>query len=411
MIFLIILLLFLAPCKASDYYNNYAYEASSYNTPSVSDNMSINTFEPDTMHDFLQSPNDAPEDSETPKNWYKLNKDGKQFKNAKNYQNNILRIILDEIAEQFANNNGDRNEILQQLLEYFNNFIDTHYIPKDYQRSISTIYRYISALQNEPIFNAPALIYKELSNEAKQAFKNGRRAQTNSLENNFQNQQNSDISYQADQILIEILFLQTVIDAQKTIKNRQALLDSIDKKMQKIESFFRDDNSQVFVGNFDSIRSSIMSFVQNESPIPALFSHVLNMINNTKERKELTKKYADNLEPTIIEDISADDLKYLKYPRSNKEKENIWKKITKNQNYESDDEEGNKKKNKKKSKSVLAKIEQNFIEKAEEQVSGNANQTVEGLLGNLSNSIGGLLPGASNTSTSGIAGQLGSLFG
>ena len=269
--FLIVLLLFLAPCEASNYYNNSTYETSSYNTSSANSNMSIDTFEPDTIHDFLQSPDDMPEDSEIPKNWYKLDKTGKQLKKGKNYQNNILRIMLDEIAEQFSDNNGDRSEILQQLLEYINNFIDTHYIPKNYHHAISAIYRYISELQNEPIFNAPALIYKELSDQAKQAFKNGRRAQTNSIENNFHNQQASDTNYKADPILLEILFLQTVIDMKKTVKKRQSLLDNIDKKMQQIESIFSDDNSQIFVSNFDSIRSSIISFVQNESPIPTLF--------------------------------------------------------------------------------------------------------------------------------------------
>lgn len=377
--------------------------------------MSIDTFEPDAMHDFLQSPDDMPEDGEVPKNWYKLDAKGAQIKKIKNYQNNILRIMLDEIAEQFSDISGDRNEILQQLLEYLNNFIDSHYIPKDYHRAISAIYRYISALQNEPSFNAPALIYKELSDEAKQAFKNGRRAQINSLENNFHSQQDSNISYQANPILLEILFLQTVIDAKKTVKKRQTLLDSIDKKMQKIESLFSNDNTQVFVGNFDSIRSSVMSFVQNESPIPALFNHVLNMIKNTKERKELTKQYTDNLQPTIITDISADDLKYLESPGKTQAKENIWKKITTNQSAETDtDDDDNQKKNKKKPKGFLANIEQNFIEKAKETASGNANQTVEELLSKFSNSIGGILPNTgidtSNVS-SGITDKLGSLFG
>lgn len=403
--FLIVFLLFLVPCKASDYYRSSSYGESS----AVSNSMSIDTFEADTIHDFLQSQDDTPEDSEIPKNWYKLDEKGNQLKIVKNYQNNIFKIILDEITEQFTDNSGDRNKILQQLLEYLNNFIDTHYIPKDYQHAISSIYHYISELQNEPIFNAPALIYKELSDEAKQAFKNGRRAQTNSLKNNFHNQQDSDTSFQANPLLLEIFFLQTVIDAKKTIKKRQALLDSIDKTMQKIESIFSDDNSQAFVGNFDSVRSSIMSFAQNESPIPALFNHVLNMIKSTKERKEFTRKYANNLEPEIITDISADDLKYLESPGKTQAKENIWQKITNNQNSETDDDD-NKKKNKKKSKGFLANIEQKVMEKANETVSGNANQTVEELLGKLSNSIGGILPQASDSSTAGIASKLGSLF-
>lgn len=427
---LAILAVTLMPCNASYYYADSSYGASS------SSNMSLSTFEADSMHDFLTSKDEMPEDSEIPDNWYKLDKNGKELKKVKNYQNNILRIMLDEIAEQFADSSGDRNEVLQQLLEYVNNFIDTHYIPRDYHKTIAAIYRYVTELQNIPKFNAAAIIYKELSDQAKQAFKDGRRVQTSSLDRDPNNtQQDGSVSYKADSTLLEVLFLTMVVDAQKTVKKRQELLDTIDKKIQKIETAFSNDSTYGIVGSFDSIRSTLLGFAQSESPLPALFAHMLGMIKNTKERKELEKKYADNLKADDIPDISADDLKILSSPGKTKTRENLWQKNRGQNQTNSDteyyDEDGNpipkKKKKKKGAKGFLANIEESIIDKAESNgesfIEGNADQSVQGLLGKVSESLKGILPhgtkvpgltdGGDITSAAGNIGgfNLGTMFG
>jgi hypothetical protein len=408
----------LVPCNASYYSTDY----SSYGSSSSS-SMSLNTFEPEGIHDFLQSADELPEDNDVPANWYKLDANGKELKKVKNYQNNILRIILDEIADQFADASDDRGETLQKLLEYLNNFIDTHYIPRDYRNALKTIYKYVTDLQNTPKFNAAALVYKELSDQAKQAFKDGRRVQTNGLDNNpNNNQQDSSVSYKADPVLLELLFLQMVIDVQKTVKKRQELLDSIDKKMQKIESVFSNDNNYAIVGSFESIRSALVAFAQEESPMPAFFAHVLTLIKNTKERKELEKKYAETLKADEIPDISADDLQALTTASKTKTRENLWQKIVVKQQNKSDDSDGSddtdeeydsdgnpiqkkkKKRAKKQRKGFLANIEEDIIEKAEDTVKssaeGDANQTVQGLLGKMSSSLKGILPKGTDLSSS-----------
>lgn len=427
-----ILVITLLPCNASYYYADSSYGASS------SSNMSLSTFEPDSMHDFITSKDDMPEDSEVPDNWYKLDKNSKELKKVKNYQNNILRIIIEEIADQFADQSDDRNETLQKILEYLNNFIDTHYIPRDYHKTISAIYRYVTDLQNIPKFNAAAIIYKELSDQAKQAFKDGRRVQTSGLDRDpNNNQQDGSVSYKADPLLLEVLFLTMVVDAQKTVKKRQELLDIIDKKMQKIENVFGNDSAYGIVGNFDSIRSALLEFAQAESPIPALFNHILGMIKNTKERKELEKQYADNLKADDIPDITTDDLRILSSSGKTKTRENLWQKIVKSQQNQADDdtdnydEDGNlihkKKKKKKGAKGFLENIEQKVISNAEATgesfIEGNADQSVQGLLGKVSQSLKGILPHGTKlpglTDGSGIASasdniggfNLGSMFG
>ena len=115
------------------YYNN-SYEKSSYNSgysnnADSSSDMSLNLARIDIrMENFLRNINETQENIEP--NWYRLDENGNQVEGP-NYQNNILKILIKELEQQFENSENETisytNEIivgkkLKRLREKIFNF-------------------------------------------------------------------------------------------------------------------------------------------------------------------------------------------------------------------------------------------------------------------------------------------------
>ena len=94
---------------------------------------------------------------------------------------------------------------------------------------------------------------------------------------------------QADPLLVELLFMQLVWDAQKRNSTRQELLNTIERNMVKMEQLFGSDPAYTIVGTFSSLRATLLEKAQQESPFPALLRYIIGMV--TEGKKELEEEH------------------------------------------------------------------------------------------------------------------------
>lgn len=364
-----IFFLFISLTFAGDYYS--------------SSSLDLDTFEPEPMHDFLNSPNDTAED--IPDHWYRIGENGKEIKGTKNYQDNIIRIVLSEINDQFSDFQGARAEFLQKIADYLNNFIDNRYIPKDYREIFKKIYKCNADLIKLPVFNAPAFLYATLSDDAKKAFQNGRRIKLSYLNPKPETTDDQTI-YQADPIMVEVLVLQMFIEAQRTSKRRQELLYAVNKKIERIQQIITDNDSAI-VGNLDTIKQNLYEFANNESPLAALFSYALGLLKDKKLKKTLEDSLKDILDESVKYDLPKKDIDSLK--SNGKNFESLWQKTNKSDNQKKDSDG-------KKPKNLWGEIKQDVEDTAKKSlgsgVKGETGDVLGGILGSLSQKLKGIVP-------------------
>ena len=169
-------------------------------------------------------------ESQIEEDWYKRDESGEIVK-GKNFQNHVLKILMQELIERFAKSESNRAEMVESILLYLNEFIGERFTPAAYHAAIKKIFTYAHELQQKPTMQVTNTVFKELSETAQKAFRDdGVRVQTNGLER-APTGRNID-SMSADPMLVEVLFMQIVWDAQKRSGTRQELLNTIEKNIK-----------------------------------------------------------------------------------------------------------------------------------------------------------------------------------
>lgn len=292
--FFIIFCLTIQSCWAS-YYSSSSYSQSS--TPSTG--MTLNLPKIDVrIANFISTPKEMERrerengvENPIPLDWYKLGDDGEIIK-GKNFQNHILKILIKELEERFGKSEVSRSEMIEGILTYLNEFIGERFIPGAYQAAIRKIFGRAQELQHKPALLVTNIVFKEMSQEAQDAFRSGKRVQASGLERI----PTAKDSMQADPLLVELLFMQLVWDAQKRCSTRQELLNIIEKVMIKMEQLFGSDPTYTIVGTFSSLRSTLVERTQEESPLPALIKYIISMV--TEGKKELEEAFNEHFEDT-----------------------------------------------------------------------------------------------------------------
>ena len=375
------------------YYNN-SYEKSSYNSgysnnADSSSDMSLNLARIDIrMENFLRNINETQENIEP--NWYRLDENGNQVEGP-NYQNNILKILIKELEQQFENSENDRAEMVVEILQFLNEFIKQRFIAPAYQTVIRNIFNYTKDLQNKPAMQVTNTIFNVLSDGAKNAFQEGIRVQASGL--NMSPTGRNLENMKADPILVELLFLQVAWDAQKRNSTRQELLNTIEKSMVKMEQLFGSDPAYTVVGTFSSLRATLVEEAQNESPLPDLIKYIISLFKHSKkeDKKEIENLFRQEYKNNIAEEWEEITKQKAKPAVS------VWKKVdlphqeTQDEKEKREAREANK--NKKKQEKSFIK---NLKEKEIDQVKGKGidfakntfEKTMNGFFGSLSSILG-----------------------
>lgn len=377
-------------------YNNH-YSSSNYN---ASDGMSLNVEKIETRREnFLRSQREADEDIDPI--WYRLDENNNELK-EKNFQNNILKILLEQLVEQFHESEENRSDIVKGILDFLNEFIKERFIPGAYHDAIKKIFNFAKNLQYKPALNVTNIVFDELSTDAQTAFRDGVRAQTSGFARSRNNK--SSESMYADPILVEILFMQLVWDAQKRNSTRQKLLDSIEADMSRIENLFGDDPAYTIVGNFSNLRSSIVQAAEEESPLPALIKYIISLVKNSKnEKKDIEDKYKE-----FLEDKASDQWKIITKTKA-KSAVSIWKKKEEPpQESEKDKRKREKKEQKKEQKkaakkALVGKLEKDTLNSV--KTKGISTETFKDVMDDVMGSIN-TLGGSGNSSSSNLLGGL-----
>ncbi len=238
-------------------------------------------------------------ENQIPLDWYKLDEAGEIIK-GKNFQNHILKILMEELIERFGKSEASRSEMVEGILLYLNEFLGERFIPGAYQAAIKKVFGHAQDLQNKPALHATNIVFKELSESAQQAFREGKRVQASGLER----APTIKDSMRADPLLVELLFMQLVWDAQKRCSTRQELLNTIEKSMVKMEQLFGNDFIYTIVGTFSSLRSTLVEEAQKESPLPALVKYIISLITEGKnELEEAFNEHFENKDQKEWEDV------------------------------------------------------------------------------------------------------------
>ena len=225
--------------------------------------------------------------------WYKRDENNDLLDPKASYKDNILKILIKLLVEKFAEDENSRIDIIKDMLEFVNDFIGERFIPHMHREPLKKVFHHIHTLQHKPTMQVTSIVFDELSEKAQNAFKDGVRVQTNGLEQ-APNGQNTNTT-RADPILVEILFMQLVWDAEKRSGTRQELLNNIEKSIKKMEQLFGKDSTYTIVGTFESLRSTLVENAEKESPLPSLIRFIISLL--TKGKKELEgdyKKLLDN---------------------------------------------------------------------------------------------------------------------
>ncbi len=257
-----------------------------------------------TLKEMKRKEQENGTESQIEEDWYKRDESGEIVK-GKNFQNHVLKILMQELIERFAKSEANRAEMVESILLYLNEFIGERFTPAAYHGAIKKIFTYAHELQQKPSMQVANTVFKELSETAQKAFHDdGVRVQTNGLER-APTGRNLD-SMRADPMLVEVLFMQIVWDAQKRNSTRQELLNTIEKNMIKMEQLFGNDPDYTIVGTFSSLRSTLVEEAQKESPLPALIKYIISLITDTEIKKELEEENKE-----ILEDKTRDEWKEI----------------------------------------------------------------------------------------------------
>jgi len=384
----------------SSYGSAYNHNYSNHKNSDSLDKMSLNIERVDTrIENFLRSPRET-EDGIDPI-WYKLDEDNNELR-KKNFQNNVLRILLEQLTEQFQQSEENRLDMVKNILDSLNEFIKERFIPGAYHDAIKKIFNFAKDLQYKPTLDVINIVFDELSADAQKAFRDGVRVQTSGF-TRARNNKGSESMY-ADPILVEILFMQLVWDAQKRNSTRQKLLDSIEADMKKMEDLFNDDPAYTIVGSFSSLRSSIVQAAEQESPLPALIKYIISLVKNSKsEKKDIEDKYKESLK-----DKSSDQWKTITKTKA-KPAVSIWKK--KEEIPQENEEVKAKKEKKKKKKALVEKLEGDAINSV--KTKGLSTDTFKDIMSDVMGNVSKLGGGAGLENVSKLGGEnlLGGLFG
>ena len=278
--------------SSSGHYSQSSYSSNNYSNNNSTTGMSLNLPRIDIrIEKFISTPREMERrekengtEDEIEIDWYKRDKDGELVK-GKNFQNHILKILIEELTERFSKSEANRSEIIESILLYLNEFIGERFIPTAYQPAIKKIFSRAQDLQNKPVLQVTNTVFKELSEAAQKAFRAGKRVQASGLERSLSVKD----TMQADPLLVELLFMQLVWDAQKRNSTRQELLNTIERNMVKMEQLFGSDPAYTIVGTFSSLRATLLEKSQQESPFPALLRHIIGMV--TEGKKELEDEH------------------------------------------------------------------------------------------------------------------------
>lgn len=366
-----------------------------HNVTSTNSGMSLKTERIDTKMDkFISDPRHIHESDIEP-DWYKRDENNELLNTKANYTNNILKILIKQLVENFSKADGDRIEQLKNLLEFLNKFISERFIPTGHQEVIKKVFNYIKELQHKPKMHVTNLVFNELSEEAQKAFRDqGVRVQTNGIEQSFAAPTGSNRhsaaptnkntnSPQANPVLLEILFLQLVWNAQKLNGTRQELLNHIEKCMVKMEHLFGRNDDYTIVGTFESLRASLIEYAQKESPLPDLIRFIISII--TENKKDLEKEYSELLSNKEHEEWKKIISTKAKTPVSIWIKNEEPKELT-----EAEKHEHQRKKEKSKFKDGLNDVKKRGVNKIQEVGISAASQTFDGLIGGLTKSLSGI---------------------
>lgn len=367
--------------------NKSSYRKTSHQS---SEQMSLDIEEIDiSMQDFLRSQHEANEDIDP--HWYRLDENNEELK-ERNFQNNILRILLEQLVENFHNLEEERIDVIKSILEFMNDFIKERYIPRDYHEVIRKIFSYTEELQNKPVPNIAPFIFSELSQDAQKAFRdNGVRVQTNGFSSTPRGK--SKKTMHADPMLVEILLLQLIADAQKRSGTRQKFLDSIEENMNEIENLFEDDSSDTLAENFEHMRSTLVDEIKKENPLPALARYIISLLRNVKDDKQVL----ENEYKELLEDNAADEWKEITKVKA-KAAISIWKE---------NKEEAKEKKKKTAKTALIKKIKDETITGIKNK--GMTKDAFKEVMSNVMSSVDAL--GGETTENSDAGGILGNLLG
>lgn len=357
----------------------------SYNNTQTNSDMSLKTERIDTKMDkFISDTRHMPESDIEP-DWYKRDENNELLSPKANYKNNILKILIKQLVEHFGEADGDRIEQIKNLLQFLNEFISERFIPTDHQEILKKVFNHIKELQHNPAMHVAHLVFNELSEDAQKAFRdNGVRVQTNGIDHLSTTLTGKNTnSSQANPILVEILFLQLVLDAQKRNGTRQELLNHIEKCMAKMERLFGRNDDYTIVGTFESLRASLIEHAQKESPLPDLIRFIINII--TENKKGLEKEYSELLNNKEHEAWKKIISTKAKTPVSIWIKNEEPKELT-----EAEKHEHQRKKEKSKFKDGLSDVKKRGTNKIQEVGISAANQTFDNLIGGLTKSLSGI---------------------
>ncbi len=300
-----------------------------------------------TLKEMKRKEQENGTESQIEEDWYKRDESGEIVK-GKNFQNHVLKILMQELIERFAKSEANRAEMVESILLYLNEFIGERFTPAAYHGAIKKIFTYAHELQQKPSMQVANTVFKELSETAQKAFHDdGVRVQTNGLER-APTGRNLD-SMRADPMLVEVLFMQIVWDAQKRNSTRQELLNTIEKNMIKMEQLFGNDPDYTIVGTFSSLRSTLVEEAQKESPLPALIKYIISLITDTEIKKELEEENKE-----ILEDKTRDEWKEITKEKA-KSAVSIWQKKDITPQISEDEKRKQLKKEEKKKKKLAEK--------------------------------------------------------
>jgi hypothetical protein len=337
-------------------------------------------------------------ESQIPLDWYKLDEDGEIVK-GKNFQNHILKILIKELIERFEKSEISRSEMVENILVYLNEFIGERFIPGAYQAAIKKIFGRAQGLQHAPVLLVTTIAFKEMSKEAQDAFREGKRVQASGLER----APTVKGSMHADPLLVELLFMQLVWDAQKRCSTRQELLNTIEKSMVKMEQLFGSDPAYTIVGTFSSLRSTLVEKTQEESPLAVLIKYIISMITDTESKKELEELFNEHFEDKdreeweeiikgksepavsiwIKEDLPPKESEEEKRDRLERERENQADKARKKAKLKAENDK------KLADKEGLKKLKDNAIDSAKNQGIATAKGAFDNALGKMLGALKG----------------------
>jgi hypothetical protein len=188
---------------------------------------------------------------------------------------------------------------------------------------------------------------------------------------------------QADPLLVELLFMQLVWDAQKRSSTRQELLNTIERNMVKMEQLFGSDPAYTIVGTFSSLRATLLEKSQQESPFPALLKYIIGMV--TEGKKELEEEY-EQLLANPDHDEWEETIKEKAEPAVS-----VWVKKEVAPKKSEEEQEELKKKKKKKKKFVEKEQLENIKEHAVDSAKNKGIKVVENKFSSLIDDVFGSL--------------------